>query len=563
MMAQWLTAAVFLILMSQSLFDPTSLFAQGGRGMPIGGVSSADLLPVLTVMPREVDFGAIGPGEEAKSVVYLRNVGSGTLEWSTEGPAGWVKLDDQRLSGVVGESPEPVRVQLLFQERNESGKSSDCTLVLSLEGGGRKATFQRVVPMGALREQVRIQSQGGTRTLFLNVRPSEHSATSLLSVEPLHMDFGKVRPGEQATRRIMIRNRGKEPLKWRAVSSGKRRPSMAEQFPRGRYISFQNAATAGSEGFSAAAPFKDTLEFSGTWGLEGGYPATQSGEYATLRYRFTGTGIRLYIQRTPEGDPLLIYLNDQFVTLVDGYSERQARLEVDITENQPDGPHVLGLVSEGGRMVIEGVRIYGKPLLKGPPGWINIFPDSGMTTRETDYVNIVLNAPKEAPGGYAELVHVGSNGGDAVVEVYMDVVADTQPRVLDVHRYLAGSNYLYTTNPQAEASRLQIQGYRSLGIAFRLFAPGTPGTTEFLRWFNPVKGDHFYSSDPAGGGKPLAGYILEGSIGNIATFRLAGTRELYRWYHPASGRHFYTTDQNGEGLGKKGYRFDGIAGFVR
>ncbi len=62
------------------------------------------------------------------------------------------------------------------------------------------------------------------------------------------------------------------------------------------------------------------------------------------------------------------------------------------------------------------------------------------------------------------------------------------PRFLDVHRYLAGSDYLFTTNPQAEASRLQLKGYRHLGIAFRLFAPGTPGTTDFFRWFNPVKG---------------------------------------------------------------------------
>ena len=30
-----------------------------------------------------------------------------------------------------------------------------------------------------------------------------------------------------------------------------------------------------------------------------------------------------------------------------------------------------------------------------------------------------------------------------------------QARLLDVHRYLAGSDYLFTTNPQAEASRLQ------------------------------------------------------------------------------------------------------------
>jgi len=107
-----------------------------------------------------------------------------------------------------------------------------------------------------------------------------------------------------------------------------------------------------------------------------------------------------------------------------------------------------------------------------------------------------------------------------------------------------------------------VKGYRHTGIAFRLFSPGTPGTTDFFRWFNPSKGDHFYSYDPKGG-KPLPGYLFEGSIGNIGTSRLTGTRELYRWFNPTTNGHFYTTEQGGEGITKKGYRFDGIAGFVR
>ena len=336
-----------------------------------------------------------------------------------------------------------------------------------------------------------------------------------------------------------------------------------EQIPRGRYVSFRNASAVGTGSYSAAGQLKDNLELSGTWSEEGGYPVTQQGEYSALQYRFTGTGISLFIQKTPEGDPLMIYMDEQLITLIDGFSERRELVEIGIADEPLETSHRLTIVSDGGWVIIEGVRIFGKPLLKGPPGWIRIFPDSGMTTRETDYVNIVLNTPKLTPGIYGEMISFTSNGGDAIVEVFADVAAETQTRVLDVYRYLAGSNYLLTTNPQAEASRLQVQGYRNLGIAFRLFTPETPGTTDFFRWFNPVKGDYFYSSDRLGGGKPMAGYLFEGSIGNIATFRLAGTRELYRWHHPGKGRHFYTTDQSGEGLGKKGYRFDGIAGFVR
>ncbi|MBM4313177.1 MAG: hypothetical protein FJ122_04565 [Deltaproteobacteria bacterium] len=527
------------------------------------GSGAGDLQPVLTVTPREIDLGSLGPGEEGRSLFYLNNVGSGKLDWSMEGPSGWTKMDAGVLSGAVSESPEPVKIHLVFLNEKDPEKMSNATVILTLEGGGQKAAFRRVMPVGAMREQMRITSLGGIRTIFVNARLSVRSSASLLSVEPLRLDFGTVRPGEQITRRVLIKNRGKETLKWKATPAGKRKLPATEAVPRGRYVTFLNTAGAGTGSYSVAGPLRDHLELSGIWGEEGGYPATQLGEQGALRYRFTGTGAALHIQKTPEGDPLMIYLDDQLITLVDGYSERRESLEIVIAEELAEGPHLLAVVSDGGRVIIEGVRVLGRPIMKGPPGWINVFPDSGTTTRETDYVNIVINTPKIATGLFGEMIFFTSNGGDAAVEVFVEAGAETQTRVLDVYRYVSGSDYLYTANPQAEASRLQVQGYRSLGIAFRLFPPGTPGTTEFFRWFNPVKGDHFYSSDPSGGGKALAGYLLEGSIGNIATFRLAGTRELYRWYHPANGRHFYTTDQGGEGFAKKGYRFDGIAGFVR
>jgi hypothetical protein len=186
-----------------------------------------------------------------------------------------------------------------------------------------------------------------------------------------------------------------------------------------------------------------------------------------------------------------------------------------------------------------------------------------VTTRETDYINIEFQTRNLEPGVYGERVFLLSNGGDAAVEVFLEVTGEAKPRLLDVFRFVAGSNYFYTTDPRGEADRIQAKGYRIDGIVFKLFSPGSPGTTGFFRWFNAAKGDHFYSSDPAGGGKSLAGYLFEGAVGNIATSRLTGTRELYRWYHPKTGRHFYTTNQAGEGIVKKGYRFEGIAGFVR
>jgi Repeat of unknown function (DUF5648) len=555
--------ALSLLILYPCLFGVAvpSADAQPPRGEGVSSrIGNGGLQPVLTVNIREVDLGALGPGEEAKGVFYLRNVGSGSLDWSTEGPEGWTRVESQSLSGVVGESPEPIKIHLIFLNEKGPGKFLNCSLFLLLEGGGQTASFRREAPVGILRETIRISSRGGARTVFFTARLSELASTSLLDVEPLRIDFGAVRPGDQITRRVQVTNRGKEPLKWKAGLPMKKRMTETELVTKGRYVSFLNEAAVGAGSYPASGQLREGLELAGPWAEEGGYPVSQS-DRSILRYRFTGTGISLFIKKMPDGGPVTVFIDEQFVNLFDGFSDRRERVEILITDDQPEVSHSLAIVNGGGRVIVEGVRIFGKPVLKGPSGWINIFPNSGMTTRETDYVNIVLNANRLAPGVYGEQIFFTSNGGEADVEVFLEVAAVTQTRFLDVHRYLAGTDYLFSTNPQAEASRLQ--GYRHLGIAFRLFSPGTPGTTDFSRWFNPVKGDHFYSTDPAGGGKPPAGYLFEGSIGNIATFRLAGTRELYRWYHPGKGVHFYTTDQGGEGLGKKGYRFDGIAGFVR
>ncbi len=95
-----------------------------------------------------------------------------------------------------------------------------------------------------------------------------------------------------------------------------------------------------------------------------------------------------------------------------------------------------------------------------------------------------------------------------------------------------------------------------------MFPSGTADTTTFFRWFQPTKGDHFYTTDPSGEGAPAGGYISEGNIGNIYTKKIAGTVELYRWFQPTKGDHFYTTDPRGENAPAGGYRNEGIAGYV-
>ncbi len=200
---------------------------------------------------------------------------------------------------------------------------------------------------------------------------------------------------------------------------------------------------------------------------------------------------------------------------------------------------------------------------KCPPGSVSVFPMSGTTNKEIDYVNVMVDAKQLEHGYYSEDVIFSSNNGKAHVEISFEVSEKNVVKSIDVYRYVSGHDYLLTANPQAEDSVLRAQGYRKQGIAFRLFSSQTPGTTPFHRWYNASKKDHFYSHNLRGERKALQGYVYEGAIGNIATSRLTNARELYRWFNPATACHFYSTDPNGEAIIKKGYRFDGIAGYVR
>jgi hypothetical protein len=549
-----------LILLLLALFAATAL-GQNTPEIPLIPDDDLDSLrSELTVDPAEIDFGTLGPGEEAKRTVYLKNTGPGNPEWFAEGPEKWTLSESQNLSGVMGQTPESLRIHFVYVREVGTSKNRSCSLILRLETGGQAAVFRHEVPVGDLREAVRFNYDGGTTSVFFHAKLVELPPAPLLEVEPLRMDFGTIRPGVPITGRILLKNRGREPLRWRVgVAGGQEITPTAPPF-MGRYVSFKNGIS-GTGADSSNGPIREELELSGNWEEERGYPSGQ-GEQNVLRYRFTGTGISLYFWKSPDGGLFSVYFDGQFVSLVDGYAGRRERGEVLIAEEQLEGPHLLTIVNGAGRVTLEGMRVFGTAIQKGPRGWIRVFPDSGFTTRETDYINVAVDTRRLTPGIYGDHVFFASNGGQADIEVFLEAARETTPQFLEVHRYLAGSDYLYTTNPKAEASRLRLKKYQHIGIAFRLFPPGTPGTTDFFRWFNPSKGDHYYSYNPKGD-KPLPGYLFEGSIGNIATSRLTGTRELYRWFNPVLGGHFYTTDQAGEGLAKKGYRFDGIAGFVR
>jgi len=45
-------------------------------------------------------------------------------------------MEGGKLSGTVGENPEPVKISLTFLNENGPGKILNCPLLLRLEGGG-------------------------------------------------------------------------------------------------------------------------------------------------------------------------------------------------------------------------------------------------------------------------------------------------------------------------------------------------------------------------------------------------------------------------------------------
>jgi hypothetical protein len=564
MLSRFYIIIVVFIWTGLAFFASGSSFAQvAPQGAVQGGKESA-AQSAYTVTPKEMDFGGIGPAEGVKGTFTLKSSGTRPIEWTVSGPDGWILMETQKLSGSLRDKPENLRVHIsslkeALREDNFESKSS-FLVQITLESGSRLVSYQKRLTAGAYREMLKLSSRGGTRNIFVRFRLVSAGSGPVLAVEPVRVDLGVVRSGEQAAWRVRVTNKGIGTLKWKTFVPDQTVSSGSEK--RRRYISFVNEDIKGSGVYATPSHLKDAMELSGKWSEYSGYPAGNAAQ-KVLKYRFWGTGISVFFSVEPDGGELTAYVDEKLKNGHECRAGQKERIECMVAEGLMNGLHTLVVVTRGNHAVIEGVGIYGKDIIRVNPGWISVFPDSGTTNRETDFVNITANIQRAVPGYYGESVIFDSNGGQSVIEVSLEVSEDSITKALDVYRYAVGSDYLYTSNPQEDAKIIQNRGYRKQGVAFRLFSPGTPGTTPFYKWYHPVKKVHFYSYDRRGEGRSLKEYVFEGTIGNIGTSRLTNTRALYRWFNPASGGRFYSTDPNGEGHLKKGYRFDGIAGYVR
>lgn len=560
------------------MFCPFSAFALApldlkGSVKPADGAAASKSLhpeethPGLTIMPREVDLGFIQPGSTAFGEFKLSDIAPGTVESAASCPDGWEVLSGKVLPLKVSHEPVSLRLELTVADTPEKariGKTKDYTYAvrMKMEAAGKELICRQSLKAGHHRKAIALTLAGGERNIFAEFRIQTPQGIPSISLYPQRLDLGTQAPGKILSKKIELANRSREKLHWSVAGPpevGKAAP--AAEPKQERYFSFRQEELPEPGKYVIPEHLKDAMELIGKWTERNGYPVSTGGAVA-VKYRFQGTGISIFLQsRTPEGN-CVVYLDEAPVSLPDEPSGEWEKEEILIAEGLADGPHTLSLFIKGGSMELEGVKVFGREVQRGPKGWITVFPNSGTTLSEIDYLNVKVDTTSLAPGVYGDDIVFQTNAGEEIAEVYVSILPDASHKVLDVYLYSSDSDYLYTSDPQAEARRLYQNRFAKEGIAFRLFAPQTPGTTSFHRWYHPVVRDHFYSYDRTGGGKRLEGYIYEGSIGNIATSRMTNTRELYRWYNPSTRRHYYSTQPKVPPALKK-YRFDGIAGYVR
>lgn len=532
--------------------------------------SAEYLSPVLSISPREVNLGNISPGDANSGLFTLKNMGSGSLEWSAKKPEGWRYRSGEEIVSIMPAKGDYLRVEVSSladeeQLADESSTGAALHLVeMKLEGETQSVTFYKKLSEGMHKEAIRISSNGGDRTIFVAFSISAGAKNgSLINLNPKRIDMGSVLPGKTVSKRILLTNKGKDRLEWSVAVEKPKRNEKAADFKKGRYISFLNDEMINKNVYSVPAHLKEIMELSGRWTENEGYPSGAEGDNI-IRLNFSGTGIILYLATFPEGSGFQVYVDERPVSSRSWPSEfKEKKGELLIAEDIAEGPHVLTIVSKDSRLVFEGVKILGKNISRVPAGKTIIVPISGTILTQTNYLRVTFNSSGLAPGYYSDNIIFTANGGEEAVELFAEVIPETAGKDIDIYRYSRGDDYLFTSFPSQDTAQFGRKNYTKDGIAFRLFASGTPGTTPFYRWYNAQKRDHFYHHDQAGGGKNIQGYTFEGSIGNIGTSKLTNTRELYRWYNASSGSYLYITDSRAGGIRSKGYSFDGIAGYVK
>ncbi len=362
-------------------------------------------------------------------------------------------------------------------EKTRAGKSAHPAYAarMRIQAEKKELICQNNLKAGQYRKAIALTFAGGPMNIFVDFRIQPDQASPSISLNPQRLDLGSQPPGKILSKKIELTNKGREKLQWSVASHPEAQKAAPPAEPKQeRYFSFRQEELPESGKYFIPEHLKDAMELIGKWTEKNGYPLS-SGGAGSIKYRFQGTGISIFLQsHTPEGN-CAVYLDEVPVNLPDEMSESGKRRKSHRGRPGRRPPHPSSGHQEGRSGV--GRRESIRPgSQRGPKGWITVFPNSGTTLSEIDYLNVKVDTTSLTPGVYGDDILFQTNAGEEAAEVYVSIVPDAGHKVLDVYLYSSDHDYLYTSDPQAEARRLYQNRFVKEGIAFRLFAPQTPGT---------------------------------------------------------------------------------------
>ncbi|KAH6901599.1 hypothetical protein BKA70DRAFT_1568422 [Coprinopsis sp. MPI-PUGE-AT-0042] len=126
-------------------------------------------------------------------------------------------------------------------------------------------------------------------------------------------------------------------------------------------------------------------------------------------------------------------------------------------------------------------------------------------------------------------------------------------------------DHFYTTNAAERDNAVAVLGYVAEGVTGYLFPKPELHTVPLYRTYHLVLTDHFYTTNAVEKDAAIRqlGYFDEGIVGYVYPDTECGGHPLFRAYSAALGNHFYTMGQseweNSVGLG---YAQEGIAGYL-
>jgi hypothetical protein len=134
-------------------------------------------------------------------------------------------------------------------------------------------------------------------------------------------------------------------------------------------------------------------------------------------------------------------------------------------------------------------------------------------------------------------------------------------------RVVVSADQFFWTANQAEMETMLLENphtYQFDGVGFEVMgsAEDDPLLVPLWRFHETTTGTHFWTTDEHGEQflppfNSLPG-VREGIAAHVYGAPLAGTLPVYRWWNPLTGVHFWSTDPDGENFGAAGV-LEGIA----